>query len=161
MRRLLLASAALALLAVAPQARAQMVVTTSSCTGNTPPLGTNGPLITNSSGQLCIDAGAAASTVTTSPLSVTTTDKSGTITLGGTAQTAIALNASRKTWCIQNPGAASEKLYVRANGTASATTGAELAPGAQACSQSGTIDTAAISVFAATTAHAYLGFEKQ
>lgn len=99
---------------------------------------------------------------------VTTTDKSGTITLGGTAQAGIALNASRKSWCIQNPDTATtqgigtaEVLWVRVGGTAAANVGTELTPGNQACSAPGLIDTAAISVFAATTGHKFNGFEAQ
>ena len=95
------------------------------------------------------------------PVSVTTTDKAGTITTGGTAQNAIASNVSRRGWCIQNPSTATESLYVRLNGTASATTGMELAAGAQACNAPGQIDTSAVSVFAATTSHAFKGFEVQ
>jgi hypothetical protein len=94
-------------------------------------------------------------------VTVTTTDKAGTITTGGTAQQAIAANASRKMWCIQNPPAATESLNVRVNGTASATTGVGLMPGTQACGTTGYIDTAAVSVFAATTGHQWLGWEAQ
>lgn len=91
----------------------------------------------------------------------TPTDKGGTITSGGAAQTAISSNASRKIWCIQNDPAATEILSVRSNGTASATAGIILSAGAQACSPSGQTDTAAISVFAATTGHRWFGFEGQ
>lgn len=95
------------------------------------------------------------------PVSVTTTDKAGTITTGGTAQTAIASNASRRTWCIQNPSNATESLRVRSNGTASASTGIELVAGAMACNQTGTVDTSAVSIFGLTTGHAWNGFETQ
>jgi len=91
------------------------------------------------------------------PLSVSTTDFSSTITTGGTAQVATAANTSRKSWCVQNPSTATELLYVRLNGTASATTGTELTPGSQVCSVANLIDTSAISVFAATTGHAFKG----
>lgn len=111
------------------------------------------PLPTNTSVSVTVAA--------LSPLAVTTTDKGGTITSGGTAQAAIALNASRKGWCIQNDPAATETLYVRVNGTASATTGAPLVPGGGACSIQGLIDTAAVSVFAATTGHRWYGSEAQ
>lgn len=94
-------------------------------------------------------------------VSVTTTDKAGTLTSGGAAQTAIASNASRKGWCIQNPVSATEDLFVRVNGTASASTGVDLSPGFQACNLSNLIDTTAVSVFAATTSHTWLGFEVQ
>lgn len=97
----------------------------------------------------------------TTPLTVTTTDKSGTISTGGTAQSAIASNTSRKGWCIQNPSSATEDLFVRVNGTASATTGTDLSAGQAVCNLPGMIDTSAVSVFAATTSHAFVGFEQQ
>jgi hypothetical protein len=93
--------------------------------------------------------------------SYSTTDKGTTVTAGGTAQAAIASNASRKAWCIQNDPAATETLSVRLNGTASATTGTILQAGQQACNQAGVLDTAAVSVFAATTGHRFFGFEGQ
>lgn len=93
--------------------------------------------------------------------SYSTTDKGGTIASGGTAQTAIASNVSRKAWCIQNDPAATENLNVRLNGSASATTGTILAAGHQACNQPGVLDTSAVSVFAATTSHRWFGFEGQ
>lgn len=120
------------------------------------PLGTqtssNGVTVTIASDQVA---------VATKGVGVTTTDKAGTLTSGGTAQTAIALNTSRKGWCIQNPVSATEDLFVRVNGTASATTGVDLSPGFQACNLPSLIDTAAVSVFAATTSHTWLGFEVQ
>lgn len=91
----------------------------------------------------------------------TTTDKGGTLTSGGAAQAAIASNASRKIWCIQNDPSASEILSVRVNGTASATTGTILQAGQQACNSAGSLDTTAVSVFAATTGHRWFGFEGQ
>lgn len=91
---------------------------------------------------------------------IVTTDKSGTVTTGGAAQNAIAANPLRKGWCIQNTDAA-EVMYVRANGTASATTGTKLTAGAQACSSPSLIDLGVISVFAATTSHPWSGFEAQ
>jgi hypothetical protein len=109
----------------------------------------------------CDASGNLVITSATTPTAVSTTDKGGTITLGGTAQAAIALNASRKAWCIQNGPAESETLYVRVNGTASATTGVALSPGQQACSPPGLVDTAAVSVFAATTSHRWYGSEAQ
>ncbi len=105
--------------------------------------------------------GATGGTVVPTPLTVTTTDRGGTITSGGVAQAAIALNASRKTWCITNDPAATEVLNVRSNGTASATTGVPLQPGWQACNQPGTVDTSAVSVFGATTGHRWFGSEAQ
>lgn len=96
-----------------------------------------------------------------SPSTATSTDRGGTLTTGGAAQAAIVLNTSRKGWCIQNPSDATEVLYVRSSGTASATTGVQLAAGQQACSPALMTDTAAISVFAATTGHRWFGTEWQ
>lgn len=90
-----------------------------------------------------------------------TTDKGGTITTGGTAQNAIASNIYRKIWCIQNDPDASEVLSVRLGGTASATSGIILQAGQQACSAPGSLDTGAVSVYAATTGHRWFGFEGQ
>lgn len=100
--------------------------------------------------------------------SVATTDKSGSIAAGGVAQAAIALNASRKGWCIQNPSsataegiAAAESLWIRVNGTAAPNVGTEITPGNQVCNATGLIDPAAISVYAVTISHKYNGFEVQ
>lgn len=102
------------------------------------------------------------------PALAETVDKSGVVTLGGTAQNAIASNGSRKGWCIQNPSdatkqgiATAESLWVKIGGTASATSGTELQPGAQVCNAPEQKDLTAVSVYGATTAHAWLGFETQ
>lgn len=95
------------------------------------------------------------------PSTATATDKSGTITLGGTAQTAIAANTSRKGWCIQNPSNATEVLYVRVGATATTTTGVQLAAGQQACNPALVVETALVSVLAATTSHQWYGTEWQ
>jgi hypothetical protein len=93
--------------------------------------------------------------------SYSTTDKGGTISVGGTPQTAIAANTLRKIWCIQNDPSATEVLSVRVGGVASATAGIILAVGAQACSIPGVLDTGAVSVYAATGGHRWFGFEGQ
>lgn len=115
--------------------------------------------VTQSTGGLVCNS--TSGSVTAGPLGVTPTDKSGTIASGGTAQTAIALNASRKGWCIQNPPTATEVLYVRSGTTATTTTGVTLSAGQQACSLPGLIDTGLISVLGATTSHAFQGTEYQ
>lgn len=99
--------------------------------------------------------------VTITPQVVATTDISSTISAGGTAQTAITSNSSRKGWCIQNPPGATEVLDVRVNGTASLVTGTVLSPGAQACNSPGLTDPSAISVYATTTGHIYNGWYVQ
>lgn len=137
-------------------------------TANNASVGANGSAAPTSSTQLgSIVGGNLQPTSPTNPLptatytvSVTTTDRAGTITTGGTAQNAMASNSSRKSWCVQNPSSASEDLFFRSNGTASATTGGDLSPGQFFCSGQ-TVDTSAVSVFAATTGHQWLAFEAQ
>lgn len=104
---------------------------------------------------------AEAALVQTNPGQVASTDKGGALTAGGTAQNAIAANISRKGWCIQNDPAATETLYVRTDGAASATSGTALLAGQQVCSPALVTTTGAISVFAATTAHRWFGVEFQ
>jgi hypothetical protein len=95
------------------------------------------------------------------PLNVTTsgggggslTDASGTITAGGTAQTALAANSSRRYVLIENPVSATEVLYFSFTGTASASS-PSLNPGGSFNSGS-FVPTGALSLFAATTSHAF------
>lgn len=103
---------------------------------------------------------------TTAPEVVTPTDKGGTITLGGTSQTAIAANASRKGCWIQNPVNATEDIYISSSAAAVTTAGtpddADLAPGgAWSCLQGGNIIQTAIRIIAVTTAHAFIAKETQ
>lgn len=166
MNRLLLALAACASLTAltAPSARAQNASVVATCaTGVTLQQGyLQAPLVQNTSGQLCVSSsGGGGGAVTTSPGVVVATDRGGTITTGGVAQNAMAANASRKQWCIQNSPNSVENLNVSAAGTASATAGVMLPPGAQACNQSGNIEQTAISVFAATTGTRWFGSEAQ
>lgn len=154
---LLAAAASLLLVARAPLAQAQDASVVASCGSITLPVGyAQAPVVQNTSGQLCTVA-----SVTIASAVVTPTDKAGTLTTGGTAQTAIAANASRKGWCIQNPTTATEVLYVRSGTAATTATGVVLAAGAQACNPSGIIDQGIISVIAATTGHTWLGTEYQ
>lgn len=95
--------------------------------------------------------------------SLTITDRSTTITAGGTAQTLMAANTSRKDCLIQNPTSESELLYVNVGATA-ATTGnsVELLPGMSFnCAGNGGVPTALISVVAATTSHKIIAKEGQ
>lgn len=128
------------------------------------PAYTSGGVPAHATGVFCLDlsgayVGCGGGGGSGGVVAVATTDKSGTITTGGTAQNAIASNASRKGWCIQNTDAA-EVMYVRANGVAT-TTATKLTAGQQVCSGPTLVDTAAISVLAATTAHPWAGFEVQ
>lgn len=87
------------------------------------------------------------------------TDRSGTITTGGTAQNAMAANASRKYARITNPISATESLWVNDSGTATAASPSEeLLPGDQ-YETNGFAPTGAISVIAATTSHAFTARE--
>lgn len=102
---------------------------------------------------------------TINPLAVTPTDKGGTIAVGGTAQNAVASNASRKGgWC-QNPVNATEDLYVSFTGSATvggAGNQADLAPGQSVgFYQNGTIIQTAVSVNAATGTHRFNCVETQ
>lgn len=90
-------------------------------------------------------------------------DYSGSITTGGTAQTAVAANGRRNFLRVENPPSASESLFVRYGGTASTNSGTpdstELAPGASdefPTGGSGYVPGGAVSVIAATTGHKFV-----
>lgn len=94
-----------------------------------------------------------------SPSGVTTTSAAGTVTTGGTFQSVLASNTSRKGCVIQNPVAATETLFVFFGANGSATTGSSfgLAPGAAiSCTAGLTILTDNVSVTATTTSHAFV-----
>jgi hypothetical protein len=94
--------------------------------------------------------------VAVQPIALTATDKSGTITTGGTAQNAIAANSNRKGWMIQN--ISDTDMYINEAGTA--TTGKFLLKsGASAVSQGNAVTTGAISILCATTGKAFAGVE--
>ena len=82
------------------------------------------------------------------------TDASGTITLGGTAQTALALNANRKYLLIQNLSA-TESLWVNFDGTAAVAgqPSIQLVGNGVFVWENVYIPTGAVSVLAATTSH--------
>lgn len=94
------------------------------------------------------------------PLVVAPTDCGGTITAGGTAQNAAAVDTSRKTMLIENPVSATEDLYVAVSG--SATVGgagnyADLAAGGSTNVMfGGTVIQTAVSVNATSTGHRWL-----
>jgi hypothetical protein len=93
------------------------------------------------------------------PLAVagTLTDRSGSITTGGTAQTLIAANANRRYLLIKNPSTETENLFFSLTGTASLTgqnSGSYiLQPGESFTMESNFVSTQAVSVIAATTGH--------
>lgn len=112
------------------------------------------------------------SPLTTTPVPVTPTDKGGTITLGGTAQTLAAANTSRKSLVVQNPCTATgqgiataEDLFISVTGSATVNSSgnfADIPPcGSATISWNGTVITAAVSVNATTTSHRWYATESQ
>lgn len=85
------------------------------------------------------------------------TDRSGTITTGGVAQNAMAANTARKYARLKNPITATEDLYFSFTGTASASSDS-LPAGYEAVSRS-FVPTGALSIYAATTGHAFVAEE--
>lgn len=108
--------------------------------------------VTNPDGTLIGTGGTGSSGITRG----TITETSGTITLGGTAQTATAANTGRSYISCQNPPTATEPLYYRFAGAASATGNSKsLQPGAEFTYATGFVPTQALSIVAATTGHAF------
>lgn len=80
---------------------------------------------------------------------VTYTDRSGTITTGGTAQTLMAANSSRRGFFIQNNS--NGTLTISSVGTASTTAGLVLLPGQLYEAPTSGVPLTAISILGATT----------
>jgi len=137
-------------LVCAPQHAAAQVVVVPSCSGNSPPLG-SGTLLTDNTGSLCTNATLSGGSQIAAPSS----DISGTVTLGGTYQTVLASNSSRKGCLIQNPTTATEVLSVKVGTMAQPYT---LAAGAAfSCNNGPVVVTDTITLTAATTSHAFAG----
>lgn len=98
---------------------------------------------------------ALAQSVSVIPSAGTPTDRSGTITTGGTAQTIAVANAYRTHFAIINPPTATETLYVSFTGTATANSMQLLAGGSIIYDAPQFVPNSAVSVFAATTGHAF------
>ena len=95
-------------------------------------------------------------------ISGTLTDRSGTVTTGGTSQQIAAANSSRKFLLIENPSNATEVLYVNFTTAASTTAknSIELNAGGSIQLNAGTyITTEAVNVTAVTTSHAFIAKE--
>lgn len=91
----------------------------------------------------------------------TLTDRSGSITTGGTSQTLAPANPSRQYLFIQNPPNATENLYINFTSAASAASGSiGLVPGQSFVMETNFISTELVTVYAATAAHAYTAKEK-
>lgn len=87
------------------------------------------------------------------------TDRSGTITTGGTAQQAMAANTSRKYAYLLNPDTATEDLWFSFDATAAAAAPSLVLHPGDTMRTTGFVPTGALSVIAATTAHAYTAKE--
>lgn len=94
----------------------------------------------------------------------TWTNRSTTITAGGTSQQLMAANTARRRVLVQNPCAATESIFLNWTAVATvvtATAGAsiELAPCGSYDSGLGPVSTEAINVIATTTGHAVIAKE--
>ncbi len=101
--------------------------------------------------------------VQTQPIGVTTTNASGTVTLGGTFQSVLAANSARRGCLIQNPSTATEVLYVFFGANASATTSNSImltAGSSVNCASDGVVLTDNVSVTGATTSHAFIAMSQ-
>ena len=79
------------------------------------------------------------------------------VTIGGTAQNIAWTLTAAKIRCVQNPESATEDLFVKFGGTAAATGSHDLPAGVEICFPWN----GAVSVYAATTSHAFIAFEAQ
>lgn len=147
-----------ALLCSAPTARAQEAQPVPACgsvayTANGVPM----RLTQTPDGRLC-------TSTTSGAITGTTTNASSTITTGGTFQSILASNASRKGCFIQNPITATETLFVffGANGSATTAKSVNLSPGAAVtCAIGGSgVLTDNVSATATTTAHAFVEMDQ-
>lgn len=87
------------------------------------------------------------------------TDRSGTITTGGTAQQAAASNATRKGLMVQNISDTTD-LWCRTDGTAAAAAGSiRIQPGQMLTFDAAMVGTGAVSMFSTLTGHAYTAKE--
>src|SRR5574337_1292883 len=111
-------------------------------------------------------------TATTGLVAVTPTDKSGTLTAGGTSQILAVANPSRKSLIVQNPCtatgeniAAIEDVYINVTGSATvagASNFVDLPPCSSAeISYNGTVITTSVTVNAATINHRWYATEAQ
>lgn len=85
-------------------------------------------------------------------------DFSGTVAAGGTSQQVLGVNEARKYLLIQNPGNATEALYVNFDTAASTTAknSIELSAGGSISFSENFVPINAVNVTAATSAHAFI-----
>lgn len=129
-------------------------------------LNSNGQATSSASSPVVIASDQSAVSVQLPPYSFT--DRSGTITTGGTSQTLAGINANRHRIIIQNPSSSTgegivtaQSLYINFTSAAGVNNGTsiELVPGAIFDSGTGPVTSELITVNAATTAHAYVAKE--
>jgi hypothetical protein len=155
---------------VAQQTTNSLVVTTCGTPPFTYPAGQVQPSLQDVNGERCVNT--TGGSIVTNPVAVTSTDRGGTLTAGGTAQNAAAANSSRKLFVIQNPCTAAgqniataEDLFVAVTGAATvngAGNFADLPPcGSATLTVNGTAITAAVSVNATTISHRWSATEGQ
>lgn len=126
----------------------------------------------DTSGNLKVIAAAGSATIgAVSSVQASATARGGSITTGGTSQTLMAANTSRKGFIVQNPCsateqgiAAAENLYINLTSAATVSTNANLAvlPPCSSFSMgitAGVVSTELVTVIAATTGHIWLAKE--
>lgn len=91
--------------------------------------------------------------------STTPTNRSGTITTGGTAQQLMAANATRRGWSIKNQSAGSLWFNELGVTAIAGQPSFELKPGESYTSEAGVSSVAAISIIGATTSQAFAARE--
>jgi hypothetical protein len=117
---------------------------------------------TISSGQstpLQVDNDGSLRVIIVETLSGTLTDRSGTITLGGTAQTLMIANASRKGWLVQNNSAGTLWINEIGGTAVQAQPSISITAGSLYTSPTPGASNAAISIVGATTSQAYTARE--
>jgi len=130
-----------------------------STVGGTAPTSVTVTGYSDASGNTQIDSDATPHPVTSNTPRGTYTDRSGTVTTGGSSQQIMAVNANRKSIIIENPIAATETLFFNFTSAASTTSASiGLAPGG-IYSPTNFISTEAINVTATTTGHAFVAKE--
>jgi hypothetical protein len=120
----------------------------------TPPTVTSGqavPLQTDNDGSLRV--------ILVETLSGTLTDKSGTITLGGTAQQLMAANTARKGWLVQNNSAGTLWINEIGGTAVQAQPSLSITAGSLYTSPTPGASNAAISIVGATTSQAFTARE--
>lgn len=144
---------------VTPGSGGAIIVATCGTPPVTYPAGQLFPLTQDTTGKLCTSsAGGAPQSVKIVGNPVTYTDKSGTITSGGVAQTLMASNTSRNGFLLQN--LSSGDLWISSLGTAAANQPSLWLPaGAYYEPPLNGVPTAAISIFGATTSQAFAARE--